>query len=316
MARRKKSDLLLVDYYAEWIETYKVGAIREITLSKYYITLQRLTEIVPNLKLVDLDRRTYQKIINEYAKTHEKQTTQDFHHQVKGAILDAVDDGLIQINPTRKVTIKGKEPREKKIKFLSVEELKKLVGTLECKNEINWDWFIVFVAKTGLRFAEALAVTPADFDLNNQTLSINKTWEYKKTNPKFQPTKNQSSVRKIKLDWQLIGQFCPLIANIPPDELIFVGKEKNSRYKRVFNSTVNNFLEKKCIEAGIPVITVHALRHTHASILLLEGVTMHSIADRLGHANVTTTQETYTHIIKELEKKDEQKMIGALSAIA
>ncbi|MGX7291112.1 site-specific integrase, partial [Enterococcus devriesei] len=254
--------------------------------------------------------------INEYAKTHEKQTTQDFHHQVKGAILDAVDDGLLQMNPTRKVTIKGKEPREKKIKFLSVEELKRLVGTLECKNEINWDWFIVFVAKTGLRFAEALAVTPADFDLNNQTLSINKTWEYKKSNPKFQPTKNSSSVRKIKLDWQMIGQFCPLIANLPQDELIFVEKEKNGKYKRVFNSTVNKFLERKCIEADVPIITVHALRHTHASILLLEGVTMHSIADRLGHANVTTTQETYTHIIKELEKKDEQKMIGALSAIA
>ncbi|MFC0277498.1 site-specific integrase, partial [Enterococcus devriesei] len=174
----------------------------------------------------------------------------------------------------RKVTIKGKEPREKKIKFLSVEELKRLVGTMECKNEINWDWFIVFVAKTGLRFAEALAVTPADFDLNNQTLSINKTWEYKKSNPKFQPTKNPSSVRKIKLDWQMIGQFCPLIANLPQDELIFVGKEKNGKYKRVFNSTVNKFLERKCIEADVPIITVHALRHTHASILLLEGVTM------------------------------------------
>lgn len=316
MARRKKSDLLLVDYYKEWVETYKVGAVREITLSKYYITLQRLTEIVPDLKLVDLDRRTYQKIINEYAKTHEKQTTQDFHHQVKGAILDAVDDDLLKMNPTRKVTIKGKEPREKKIKFLSVEELKRLVRALDCTNEISLDWFIVFIAKTGLRFAEALAVTPNDFDLNNQTLLINKTWEYKKSNGKFQPTKNESSVRKIKLDWQLIGQFCPLIANLPPDEPIFVEKEENGRYKRIFNSTVNNFLAKKCIEADVPIITVHALRHTHASILLLEGVTMHSIADRLGHANVTTTQETYTHIIKELEKKDEQKMIGALSSIA
>lgn len=316
MARKKKSDLLLVDYYEEWIETYKVGAIREITLSKYYVTLQRLKEIVPDLKLVDLDRRAYQKIINEYAKTHEKQTTQDFHHQVKGAILDAVDDGLLTMNPTRKIIIKGKEPREKKIKFLNVEELKRLVATLECTNEVSLDWFIVFVAKTGLRYAEALAVTPNDVNVETQTLSITKTWEYKKTNGSFQPTKNRSSVRKIKLDWQLIGQFCPIIANLPQDEPIFVEKEENGRYKRIFNSTVNNFLEKKCKEAEVPIITVHALRHTHASILLLEGVTMHSIADRLGHANVTTTQETYTHIIKELEKKDEQKMIGALSAIA
>lgn len=316
MARKKKSNLLFVDYYEEWIETYKVGAIREITLNKYYMTLRRLNEIAPDLMLSDLDRRAYQKIINEYALTHEKQTTIDFHHQVKGAVLDAVDEGLIPINPTRKIVMKGKAPREKKIKYLNMEELKKLVSTLHFSTEITMDWFIIILAKTGLRFAEALALTPEDFDIETQSLSVNKTWNYKKTTGGFMPTKNLSSVRKIKLDWQLVGQFLPLIKELPQDEPIFVEKNNAGQYKRVFNSTINNYLERKCKEADVPSITVHALRHTHASILLVEGVSIHSIAFRLGHANVTTTQETYTHIIKELEKKDEQKMIGALSAIA
>lgn len=316
MAKGKKSTLLFVDYYEEWIETYKVGAIREITLNKYYMTLQRLKEIVPDLKLSDLDRRAYQKIINEYALTHEKQTTTDFHHQIKGAVLDAVDEGLVPVNPTRKIVMKGKEPKEKKIKYLNMEELRKLVSTLHCSTEITMDWFIILLAKTGLRFAEALALTPEDFDIETQYLTVNKTWNYKKTTGGFMPTKNTSSVRKIKLDWQLVGQFFPLIKNLPESEPIFIEKNGNGQYKRVFNSTINNYLEKKCKEANVPIITAHALRHTHASILLVEGVSIHSIAFRLGHANVTTTQETYTHIIKELEKKDEQKMIGALSAIA
>lgn len=316
MARKKKSNLLLVDYFEEWIETYKVGAIREITLNKYYMTLQRLKEIVPDLKLSDLDRRAYQKIINEYALTHEKQTTTDFHHQIKGAVLDAVDEGFIQVNPTRKIVMKGKEPKEKKIKYLNMEELRKLVSTLHCTTEITMDWFIVILAKTGLRFAEALALTPADFDIETQSLCVDKTWNYKKTTGGFMPTKNLSSVRTIKLDWQLVSQFLPLIKELPQDEPIFVEKSGTGQYKRVFNSTINNYLEKKCKEANVSIITAHALRHTHASILLVEGVSIQSIAFRLGHANVTTTQETYTHIIKELEKKDEQKMIGALSAIA
>lgn len=316
MARRKSSNVLFVDYFDEWVETYKVGAVREVTLSKYYNTAKKLKEIVPTLKLHDLDRRTYQQIINEYAKTHEKQTTMDFHHQIKGAILDAVDENLIERNPTRKVTLKGKEPSEKKIKYLSVDELKSLISTLDYSNEINMDWFIVFIAKTGLRFSEALAVTPNDIDVSTQTLTINKTWEYKKTNATFQPTKNKSSIRKIRLDWQLIGQFCPILSKLPPERPIFVETDEDGKYKRIFNSTVNNYLERKCKEAAVPVITVHALRHTHASILLAEGVTIHSIAERLGHSNVTTTQETYTHIIKELELKDETKMIGALSSIA
>ena len=92
-------------------------------------------------------------------------------------------------------------------------------------------------------------------------------------------------------------------------------KFENGQYKRVFNSTVNYFLKRKCEEAGVTVITVHALRHTHASILLNAGVTIHSIADRLGHSSVSTTQETYTHIIDELASKDNQVMIGALTAI-
>lgn len=316
MGRKKKNTLLLVDYFEEWIETYKVGAVREVTLGKYYNSLQKLKDIVPDLRLEDLDRRAYQKIINEYAKTHEKQTTKDFHHQIKSAILDAVDEDLLARNPTRKVTIKGKEPRDKKVKYLSIEELKSLISALNYTNEISIDWFIVFIAKTGLRFAEALAVTPNDIDASTRTLSVTKTWEYKKTNGMFQPTKNRSSVRKIKLDWQLAGQFCPLLINLPQDEPIFVEKNDDGEYKRIFNSTINKYLANKCKEAGVPVISIHALRHTHASILLSEGVTVHSIAERLGHANVTTTQETYTHIIKELEIKDESKMIGALSSIA
>ena len=56
-------------------------------------------------------------MLNDYAKNHEKQTTLDFHHQLKGAVLDAVDEGLIERDPTRKAIIKGKSPGVKKIKY-------------------------------------------------------------------------------------------------------------------------------------------------------------------------------------------------------
>ena len=68
---------------------------------------------------------------------------------------------------------------------------------LDLKSEINWDWFILIVAKTGMRFSEALALTPSDFDFSRQMLSVNKTWNYKEDGG-FLPTKNKSSVRKSK----------------------------------------------------------------------------------------------------------------------
>lgn len=296
------------EYFKEWVNLYKVGAIRSITLQKYHVTEQKLQELAPNLRLKELDRYSYQQLLNEYALTHEKQTTMDFHHQLKGAILDAVDEGILSQNPTRKIVIKGKDPRSKKAKFLNQFEVQALLKELNLTEDINWDWFILLVIKTGLRFSEALALTPLDFDFSNQKIVINKTWNYKKTDGSFQSTKNESSNRKIQIDWQLAMQFSQLIKTREPDKPIFV---KN----RVFNSTINNRLKILCINANIPIITVHSLRHTHASLLLFAGVSIASVANRLGHSSMTTTQETYLHIIQELENQDNDKIIRHLSML-
>ena len=90
---------------------------------------------------------TYQQILNDYAKEHERQTTLDFHHQLKGAILDAVDEGLIERDRTRKAIIKGKAPRAKKIKYLNQFELHTLIANLDIREEPNWDWFIPIGSK-------------------------------------------------------------------------------------------------------------------------------------------------------------------------
>lgn len=302
-----KSTDLFCDYYKRWITVYKEGAIRKVTMDKYYMTHSWLVRLAPNLALCDLTRIAYQQILNDYAVYHERQTTMDFHHQLKGAILDAVDEGFIERDPTRKAIIKGKPPAEKKIKYLNQFELHTLLSNLELKAEVNWDWFILLVAKTGMRFSEALALTPRDFDFAHQTLSISKTWDYKGDGG-FSPTKNKSSVRKIQIDWQTVIQFSELTKGLPEDEPIFVkGK--------VYNSTVNDILARHCTALKLPVISVHGLRHTHASILLFAGVSIASVARRLGHASMTTTQKTYLHIIQELENQDVDLVMRSLSGL-
>ena len=300
-------DLLFCDYYKQWIDTYKEGAIRPVTMKKYIMTHIWLEKLVPTLKVSEFTRTIYQQLLNNYAEFHEHQTTMDFHHQLKGAIFDAVVEGLICRDPTRKAIIKGKQPSEKKTKYLNQFELQKLLAHLELGLEINWDWFILLVAKTGMRFSEALALTPKDFDLAHQILSISKTWDYKGEGG-FLPTKNKSSVRKIQLDWQTVIHFAGLLKNLPENEPIFVNK-------KVYNSTVNDILEKHCKAVEIPVISIHGLRHTHASLLLFAGVSIASVARRLGHSSMTTTQKTYLHIIQELENKDIDLIMRSLSGL-
>ena len=308
MAKKKKATQFFHEYFSEWIGLYKEGAVRTITLDKYYMSSQWLKKLAPQLKLYELDRRSYQQLLNDYALSHEKQTTMDFHHQLKGAILDAVDEGLIPINPTRKIIIKGKKPAEKKPKFINQFEVQRLLKELNLTTEISWDWFILLITKTGIRFSEALALTPNDFDFSSQKLSINKSWNYRNSQGFFQPTKNESSNRKIQIDWQTAMQFSQLIKNMEPDKPIFVTE-------RVFNSTINYHLKKLCIEADIPIISIHSLRHTHASLLLFAGVSIASVAQRLGHSSISTTQETYIHIIQELEHQDTEKIMRHLASL-
>lgn len=298
---------LFCDYYERWIEVYKQDAVRSVTMGKYRMTHKWLVRLVPTLQLKDIDRIAYQRLLNAYAAEHERQTVMDFHHQVKGAILDAVDDGLIPRDPTRKAVIKGKTPRVKKEKYLNQFQLQTLLASLHLENEVNWDYFILLVAKTGMRFSEALALTPEDFDFKHQLVSVSKTWDYK-NGTGFLLTKNHSSVRKIPLDWQTIIQFSELTKNLPKSEPIFVNGA-------VYNSTINGILKRYCGRLGIPVVSIHGLRHTHASLLLFAGVSIASVARRLGHSSINTTQKTYVHIVQELENQDVDLVMRLLSSL-
>lgn len=301
------NEMLFHEYYRQWIRIYKEGAIREVTMRKYKLTLTWLEKLAPSLKLCDLDRISYQQLINGYAQLHERQTTMDFHHQLKGSIMDAVDEGLISRDPTRKVIIKGRAPRAKKEKYLNQFELHAMLSDLDIGAEPSWDWLILLIAKTGLRFSEALGLTPDDFDFVHQTLSVNKTWDYKNGGG-FVPTKNEASVRKVQLDWQLIMQLSVLLKGLPPDKPIFVRGN-------VYNSTANHVLARHCKNVDVPVISIHGLRHTHASLLLYAGVSIASVSKRLGHASMNTTQEIYLHVIRELENKDVDIVMRALSTL-
>lgn len=187
MLEDMSKDALFYNYYTQWIEVYKKDAIREATMAKYRMTQKWVEKLAPELKVCELTRTAYQKILNDYAKEHERQTTLDFHHQLKGAVMDAVDEGLIERDPTRKAIIKGKTPREKKIKYLNQFELHTLISDLDIKEEPNWDWFILLVAKTGMRFSD---------DDDKIRLNQRKPSKYKGLS-RFGPEKNLQRINKF-----------------------------------------------------------------------------------------------------------------------
>ncbi|MGK4064369.1 site-specific integrase [Weissella paramesenteroides] len=306
----QKNTLLFHEYYLQWMTLYKEGAVRQITYAKYQQTHKQLRKLVPDLCLCDLNRQVYQALLNTYAETHEKQTVLDFHHQVKSGILDALEDGLLTVDPTRKIVIKGTITQHHKIKYLNQQQLTKLLAQLNLSDELSIDYFFLLIAKTGLRFSEALGITPDDFDLSRLTISVNKTWDYKSDKGSFSSTKNTASIRKVPIDWQIAMQFAQLIKDLPKDQPIFI-----TPGKKFYNETANDKLARYCQKAGIPEISIHGLRHTHASLLLYAGVSIASVARRLGHSNMNTTQRTYLHVIQELENADTDKIMRYLTTL-
>lgn len=273
--------MLLADYFLKEIETYKKGQVRQVTYDKYRSNGRFLIENFPDLVLSKMTADDYQQILNRYAETHEKATTTDFHHQLAWALKRAYNiDGILKRDVTFDAKIPlGKKPSKKKQKFMEIEDMKKLIQELKHENTPEANFFLILL-KTGLRFAEALGITLNDVDFDKKTVTINKTLDYKKHREgtrSFVPTKNKYSVRTIVVDDAVLYMLWKNAKGADQDESIFY-KIKGFQY----NSTLNNWLKRACQKAGVPEVTLHGLRHEHATYLVSQGISSMAVAERLG----------------------------------
>lgn len=304
---------LIHEYHQWWCFTYKKSTVREATFIKYRIANEYLQNKLPETKLKDVTRSVYQNFMNQLGETLTKQTVMDMNNLIKRSLRDAKYEGLIEKDPTYGLKLSGQEPNHTHQKFISQHEVDLLLKSLDYGTDLGnkatkYSWFIFLGVKTGFRMAEILGLTVDNFDFSENKITVDKTLKYKKSATEFQPTKNKSSMRTITVDNITMMLFKNLIKDAPEGIPIFAQDKK-----RIHNSSVNYYLRDKCEEAEIPKITSHSLRHTHASVLLANGVSMQTVSKRLGHSDLTTTQNVYSHITDELAEKDSEKVNNALS---
>lgn len=294
------------DYFSRWVKLYKENSVSNVTLIKYANTLQHIKRLFGHLLLKDITRSLYQEKLNEFAVDHAPRTVSTFHKQIHAAMLDALDERIIPVDPTRKAVVSGHTVTHPK-KALNYTEWKRLVLNLDLTNR---EQLIIYVAAvTGMRYAEVLGITSKDLDSHSCQININKTWDYK-YHTGFKKTKTPSSIRQISVNTKTISalQNYSRTHNNDSNSPIFL---INGRVP--VSAEINKTLTAKLAALNIPRITFHGLRHTHASILLYQGISVLSVSKRLGHANITTTQSTYLHVIKELEEKDTDLIIDIIS---
>lgn len=306
--------MLLTNYFLKEIETYKKGEVREQTYNKYQANYRFVAENFPNLILEKMTADDYQQILNEYGKTREKATITDFHHQLAWALKRAYNvDGILKRDVTFDAKIpQGKKPSKKKQKFMEIEDMKRLIQELKHENTPEANFFLILL-KTGLRFAEALGITLNDVDFKRKTVSINKTLAYKgnrKGTRAFAPTKNKYSIRTIIVDDAVLYMLWKNAKGADPDESIFF-KIKGFQ----FNSTLNNKLKRACRKAGVPEITLHSLRHEHATYLVSQGISSMAVAERLGHADDSVTRAVYIHRLETEKARDNREIAQKIASL-
>ena len=306
--------MLLVDYFLKEIETYKKDQVREQTYGKYLSNCRFVADNWPGLSLEKMTADDYQQVLNKYAETREKATVIDFHHQLSWALKRAYNvDGLLKRDVTFDAKIpQGKKPGKKKQKFMEIKDMKKLIQELKHENTSEANFFLILL-KTGLRFAEALGITLNDVDFKRKTVSINKTLAYKgnrKGTRAFAPTKNKYSIRTIIVDDAVLYMLWKNAKGADPDESIFY------RLKGFqFNSTLNNKLKRACRKAGVPEITLHGLRHEHATYLVSQGISSMAVAERLGHADDSVTRAVYIHRLETERARDNKEIAQKIASL-
>lgn len=189
-------------------------------------------------------------------------------------------------NPLKRTGKQGKVG--KRLVFLELSEWKTLDKAID---NIYYRTLFTVMYWTGLRIGEVLGLTEKDIDFERNVIHITKQMG---TDNKPSTPKTKHSIRDI---------------NIPQFLTDLLKRYLASHYykvKYIFNlesrMTINNKLHKYCRLAGVTDITVHGLRHSHASFLISQGIPINSIAQRLGHASPTMTLNIYSHCYKSQDR--------------
>lgn len=218
---------------------------------------------------------------------------------------DYIDD----ISYLQKLERFADKPHREKIedKFLEQEEVVALIDEMQVK---EWKELTEFLVLSGLRFGEAAALNRSDIDLKARLIHVTKN--YDSVNDLVTTPKTSTSIRDIYIQEELYQLCRRLIAqsisgtviSLNSQNLLFPGE--NGEHISFF--TYNKYLKENALHTLGRPITPHTLRHTHASLMMENGMDKDSIARRLGHNNSRITEEIYLHVTKRMAERENEQI--------
>ena len=285
-----------------WFESYQT-TVKPTTAKNLKIKLDTLIKNhIHDLKINKMSVVFCQKITIELSKRYV--LYHNYLSIINRVLKYAVSMDIIKTNPLDKVIRPKSKQTKSKDNHYTKEELTEFLRFAKNFSDV-FHVFYHTIAFTGLRKGEALALKWKEIDLENKTITVNHTAVLLDGKQVLQSPKTKTSKRIIQIDndtakvlkaWKLQQKKDYLKAGKAyshDENFVFTNHVQEWTRLKTINNTLKYFYNH---HPKLKEITVHGFRHTHASLLFEAGIEAKAISDRLGHTNIQTTLDLYTHL--------------------
>ena len=296
------------EVYLPWYKTQ----VKESTYINRRVTIQKHFKYFYKMSTDEIEPINVQNWQLKMAKEFSPNYIRIVQGMLSIAFDRAIVLGLAKKNPSRMIgNIKSKKT---KVDFWTLEEFQKVISLLYKGDYYEHYLFMSFwlLFMTGMRIGEASALQWSDIDFETGMLSITKTLYYKTMNDyKFVEPKTQASIRTLYIDSDTINElkaWKEVQQKVLPKCKLVLSYNGTPTSK----TTLPRALEKLAKLAGVHRIKIHALRHSHASLLISMGENPLLIKERLGHEKIQTTLGTYGHLYPNTNLEVSNRLTGIL----
>lgn len=304
--------LTVAQHLADWLRRKKPG-VKSGTFLRYTYHARHIEAHLGGVRLRDLDHRM---VAAFYAALDDLELSDRYVYDVAATLRmvlrDAVDLGLIPRDPAAKVK---RSFEKKEARFLTQEELRRFLAAAE--GEPLEDAFILAI-HTGLRPGEWLGLSWDAVDLKAAKLDVRQALHEEEGRVFLGPLKTRAARRTLSLPGAAVAALRRQRKRQLADRLK-AGARWSNEANLVFTTDVGGMRRRSNIygrdlrrvldRAGLGSdVTLHSLRHTHASILIFQGVDIKTVQRRLGHERVQITLDLYGHLLPGQDERAAQKM--------
>ncbi len=290
----KRNNIRFVAFAQTWLDEYARPNLKQNTVDIYFAMLNsKILPFLGNFYIDKINKQTLTSFYNTLKEEHDlsTKTIKNYNGLISSILQLAVDWEYLKINPCSHLKLPKNEKNIDVKKFLTQKELNVLLHYLDKQEDYTFKTIIYLIIYTGLRKSEALGLTWKDVQFDENYIYIRQSKVTTRSGELVSITKNPSSTRIVQVPKKVMD----MIKNLDrTNEFVFNFKSRTLGNK--FKEFINNY---KCI----PQITLHKLRHTHATLLISNNIDIKSISARLGHSETSTTLNIYSHVLQENDKK-------------